>query len=452
MSSNRTERPFMRRIVKRIKRFMPQTMLGRSLLIIITPMILTLAVVTIIFFDRHWSVMTRRLSYAVAGEIALVSDQYNQLGPGEEWDRFRARMASELGLLISVEPLASWPESINGFTWSAPVLEALQRELEMTLNQPFYMDRFSDDGWLLIQVKMGNEVLIIQVNDKRLYSSTTYIFILWMLGAAFILMTMAVIFMRNQVRPIRRLAIAAEQFGKGLDVERFKPSGAAEVRQAATAFLVMRERIKRQINQRTDMLAGVSHDLRTPLTRLKLQCEMFDNTKDVQDMQADIKAMEDMIEGYLAFARGEGKEQPRTVRLNDILEDVVAESRRQGGHTILEPFESFEIQVRPNALRRCLTNLVSNASKYAGKAWVRVHQLPRAIEIIIEDDGPGIPAHQRDGVFRPFFRLEESRNPDTGGVGLGLSIAKDIALSHGGTIRLEDSPQGGLRVVVQLPQ
>jgi two-component system osmolarity sensor histidine kinase EnvZ len=259
-------------------------------------------------------------------------------------------------------------------------------------------------------------------------------------------------FLRNQVRSLRRLANAAEAFGKGRDVPHFKPEGAIEVRQAAAAFLIMRERIQRQISQRTEMLAGVSHDLRTPLTRMKLELELLGDAEEAQGLRADVAEMQQMLEGYLAFARGEGNEQPAVADLMEFLGDVVATARRDGTEISLIGPSELHLPIRRDAFRRCVMNLVGNASRYGGHVWVTVMPTRGGVEVMIDDDGPGIPEALREAVFRPFYRLESSRNLETGGVGLGLTIARDIMLSHGGDLRLETSPQGGLRAHLILPR
>ncbi|MBF0248142.1 MAG: two-component sensor histidine kinase, partial [Alphaproteobacteria bacterium] len=251
--------------------------------------------------------------------------------------------------------------------------------------------------------------------------------------------------------PIRKLAIAADDFGKGRDTPGFKPEGASEVRQAAGAFIAMRDRIKRQIQQRTDMLAGVSHDLRTPLTRMKLQLEMMGNADGVDDLKSDVQDMQHMLEEYLAFARGEGGEDAREVDLGDILRDLVGQARRQGAAVDLECEGGLRTRVKVNALKRAFTNLLENAIRHGDAVRVRATHQGEGVEVVIDDDGPGIPEDKRDEVFKPFIRLDASRNPVTGGVGLGMTIALDAVRGHGGDIVLEDAPGGGLRVRVHLP-
>jgi two-component system osmolarity sensor histidine kinase EnvZ len=274
---------------------------------------------------------------------------------------------------------------------------------------------------------------------------------MWMVGSSIVLFVVALLFMRNQVKSIRRLAQAADSFGKGRDVADFKPEGATEVRQAATAFIQMRDRIKRQIRQRTEILAGVSHDLRTPLTRMKLQLAMLGQTPEAESLESDVAAMERMVEGYLAFARGESVEQLQPTEVSDLLREVVAQMRRDGGVIDLHVEQAMTVPLRREPMRRCLSNLIANAQRYGEHVSVHAGARDKIIEITVDDDGPGIPPDKRREVLRPFFRLEQSRNPETGGVGLGLTIARDVARNHGGDLVLEDAPDGGLRARIWLP-
>jgi two-component system osmolarity sensor histidine kinase EnvZ len=294
-------------------------------------------------------------------------------------------------------------------------------------------------------------VLEVIAPRKRLFSSTTHIFIAWMVGTSLILLAIAIYFLRGQIRPIRRLAQAAESFGKGMQVVNFKPEGAREVRQAANAFLRMRERIQRQITQRTEMLAGVSHDLRTPLTRMKLQLAMLPENDYAAGLRGDVSEMEKMVDGYLAFARGEGSEVPVQVSLQDILEEVVEDSRRNGADVALENVIGVQITVRQHAIKRALTNLIDNASRHSHEVYVGATRKGDIVEITVDDDGPGIPKAQRESVFKPFFRIDQSRNAETGGVGLGLTIARDVVRNHGGDLLLGESAAGGLRALIRLP-
>jgi two-component system osmolarity sensor histidine kinase EnvZ len=359
-----------------------------------------------------------------------------------------------LDMLVNFEPDAEIgldtraPEFL---LWESMVAERLSRELQSMLRRPFVLDVDSQEKWIRIAVQLEDGVLRVSLPQRRLFSSSGYIFLMWMIGISIVLLAIAILFMRNQIRPIHRLAVAAERFGKGRDVPAFKPQGAAEVRQAAQAFLDMHTRIKRQIEQRTAMLAGVSHDLRTPLTRLKLQLAMLGDSPDVEAMKSDIHDMEHMIGGYLDFVRGEGDEPSSFNSLNAIIDKVIVAAKRQGLEIQAATGEDISIMLRPMAFERCLLNVINNAGKYAKHIWVSAGVINGQVEIVVDDDGPGIPEDQYEEVFRPFYRVDSSRNAATGGVGLGLPIAMDIVHAHGGQIWLEKSPQGGLRVVITIP-
>lgn len=440
----------MRRHVKiAIKRLFPRSLLGRSLLIIVTPLVLLQVVSAFIFFETHWETVSLRLARGVAGDIAAVIALLERHPePGNRgWisDLASSQMSLVVRFKEGEELLDVTPVDIGG--GEGMLLQSLGERVQ----GPFRIDGQSLDRHVIVDVARKGGVLEVIVPRKRLFSATTYVFVLWMVGTSLLLFALATIFMRNQVKPIRRLAIAADNFGKGRDVPSFKPEGAKEVRQAATAFLAMRERILRQIRQRTEMLAGVSHDLRTPLTRLRLQLEMSGDSDDVRDMKADISEMEHMLESYLAFARGEGSELPQPTNLNELLTEVASQARRKGGIVDIEAGEEIVLPLRPHAIKRCVTNLIDNATRYASRVAIHAQRSNGVIEVFIDDDGPGIPAEKRDDVFKPFIRLDGSRKPGTGGTGLGLTIARDVVRGHGGDIELDASPSGGLRAKLWLP-
>ncbi|MCB1530077.1 MAG: HAMP domain-containing protein [Rhodospirillales bacterium] len=435
-----------------IKKMLPRTLFGRSLLILATPILLTQVITTYIFFDRHWERMTDRLAYAVAGEIEIIADQIEQTSDPETISQIGRYFGQGLDFRVSFQEGAQLQsQNQTRESWASVVAKTLSRAIEAQVRRPYDIRIDITEKWVEIALQLKNGVLVVVTPQRRLFSSSAYIFLLWMIGTSVVLLAISVLFMRNQIRPIRRLAIAAERFGKGRDVPFFKIEGAKEVRQAARAFLEMRERIDRQIQQRTAMLAGVSHDLRTPLTRMKLQLEMLGDGQDVRDLKGDIADMERMISAYLDFARGEGVEAPERTNIRDVLERVVAASKREGAKVNLAEGEDLFLVLRPVAFERCFSNLIGNAGKYAKECWVSAQRKDDHIEVLIEDDGPGIAPGLRGDVFKPFFRGEGSRNQKTGGVGLGLPIAQDIILSHGGQIRLEDSSRGGLKVGVYLP-
>ena len=456
MSSNRTDPARAARGGRRsglFKRILPRSLFGRSVLILVTPLILVQAVATWVFYDRLWDTVVRRLASAAAGDIALTIDaRALNAGTRNEAQLFDLAHGST-EFTFELVPGAQLPDSPPPASGSL-IERHLTNALAERVGRPFQIDEKSqaDQHIIDIAIQLPDGVLDVAVPRSRVLIGAPYIFILWMVGTALVTFYFATRFLSNQVRSLRRLANAAEAFGKGRDVPNFKPEGATEVRQAAAAFLVMRERLQRQISQRTEMLAGVSHDLRTPLTRMKLELELLGDVEEVQGLRGDVAEMQQMIEGYLAFARGEGNEPPAIADLMDFLAELVATARRDGSEISLIGPEELHVPIRRDAFRRCVMNLVGNASRYGGHVWLTVMPTTSTVEMMVDDDGPGIPEALREAVFRPFYRLESSRNQATGGIGLGLTIARDIMLSHGGELKLETSPQGGLRARLVLPR
>lgn len=431
-----------------IKSYLPKTLLGRSLLILVVPLILLQLVSGIIFFETHWDKISLRLARGVAGDVAAVIDLLRASPSPERRAEVLeiARQRMQLSVTVREKSVLTDAKPVAAGLTDRVLIQALR---EYTA-KPFQIDTTSMRRRVAIDIQLPDAVLHIETSRKRLYSSTTYVFVAWMVGTSLILFGVATIFMRNQVKPIRRLARAADDFGKGREVGNFKPEGAAEVRQAASAFMAMRERIVRQIRQRTDMLAGVSHDLRTPLTRMRLQLELLGNDAG-DELKADVAEMEHMLDGYLAFARGEGAEDPEPADLSALLGDVAYLARRNGGKVDLHTEGELRVSLRPMAFKRCMTNIVENATRHGEHVTLRAGVRGGGVEVVVDDDGPGIPEAQREDVFKPFYRLDGSRNPGTGGVGLGLSIARDAVRGLGGEISLEDSRLGGLRVRIRLP-
>jgi two-component system osmolarity sensor histidine kinase EnvZ len=431
-----------------IKRLLPRSLLGRSLMIIVTPLIVVQIVSAWVFFDRHWDTVATRLARGLAGDISATIELMREDPTPDGRQAIFAFVSGNFGFTAEFREgaiLKNAPEPDSG------QLERVLRDALMDrMKRPIHLDDRPERD-VLIDIQLSDGVLHIVAPKKRLFTSTTYLFVAMMTGSSLILFAIAMLFMRNQVRPIHRLAAAADALGKGREVPSFRIQGATEVRQAATAFNLMRNRLQRQVSQRTEMLAGVSHDLRTPLTRMKLQLAMMGDAPGISDLRDDVREMERMVEGYLAFARGEGTEQPARTNLREVLDDVTAAARRQGADVTLASEGAMTLTIRREAVRRCLANIISNATRHAKRVEVSARRTADMIEICIDDDGPGIPADQRETVFRPFQRLDQSRNAETGGVGLGLTIARDVVHSHGGEIFLEDSPLGGLRARIRLP-
>lgn len=433
-----------------VKRLLPQSMFGRSLLLIVMPLVLLQIILTLIFYDRHWEAVSYRLSSDVAGDVAMLIDAMDRSSSADERDRLfdRTTIVTELGFAWHPGARLSEPGPARDST----TLESqLRHAMIDRVRRPFEIDDRTSPHNVMITVQLRTGVLAVNVPLSRLYTPTTYIFILWMIGSSIVLLGVSALFLRNQVKSLRRLAAAAEGFGKGRAVAFTKLEGALEVRQAGAAFIRMRERIRRQIGQRTEMLAGVSHDLRTPLTRMKLALELVKDEPAVAELKSDVVEMERLVGVYLDFARGEGTESAVETDIALLIEDLAAAARRDGTSLEVQSPGALVLPVRPHALRRCLGNLIANARQYGRRVWLSSARTDDGVDILVDDDGPGIPPAERERVFRPFIRLDSSRNPSTGGVGLGLTIARDVARSHGGDVRLETSPYGGLRARVHLP-
>jgi two-component system osmolarity sensor histidine kinase EnvZ len=431
------------------RKVLPRSLLGRTLLIVLIPLVVVQVVALYILYGSNLNIVSRRLAAGVAGDVATLIELLRRM-PGPENQDWIVRNAWEADeLLVRVEPNGVLPPDVRpGLLTTANT--GLRSALREKLQEDFTIDWESIPVSVLVNVQLPDAVLHVEVPRKRLYTVTFYVFIAWLLGSSLLVFAIAVLFLRNQVRAIRRLARAAEAFGLGRDPGPIRPEGASEVRQAGVAFNRMQERIRRFLQQRTEMLAGVSHDLRTPLTRLRLALAMLpeteDTRQDVADMTADVTEMERMIAAYLAFARGEGAEQAQPIDLRTVLEDVVEGARRAGTAVALDAPGGLIIKLRPDALRRAVTNLVDNACRHARHvALAAARRGERTVQVTVDDDGPGIPRERREGAFRPF------ESDTAGGTGLGLSIARDIVRAHGGDIVLEDSPLGGLRARISLP-
>lgn len=428
---------------------MPTGLYPRALVIVIAPVVLLQSVIAYVFMERHWQTVTQRLSSAVSADIAALIDVYESYPQGPE-ARILARIAERrLGMDVDILPDSDLPAP-GPKPFFSLLDNALSTELSLQVARPFWLDTVGRSSLIEIRVKLGKDVMRVLTRRNQAYASNSHIFLLWMIGTSLILLTIAVLFLRNQIRPILKLADAAEAFGKGRDAD-FRPRGAREVRRAGNAFIEMKRRVERSVGERTTMLNGVSHDLRTILTRFKLSLALLERSSEIDAIEKDVDEMSRMLEDYLAFARGDAGEAAVETDIRSLLEELKADAERQGHQTELTVAGDPLVVVRPDAFRRVLTNLVSNAARYGDRIAIRANHDARYLIVMIDDDGPGIPQDQREDVFRPFFRLDEARNVDSGGTGLGLAIARDIARAHGGDIILADSPLGGLRATVRLP-
>ncbi|MEO0999324.1 MAG: ATP-binding protein [Pseudomonadota bacterium] len=436
-----------------LKPLAPRSLFGRALLILVLPVIGIQIVVALVFIQRHFEGVTEQMAAAVAREVQFALDAL-----AEAPNRTVALEALEalerpLGLGFALVPGTALEPATDLRFYDVSghaAVETLQQEI----GRPLSLDLVSDPKRVELAVAAGDALLIVTIPRRRMIASNPHFLLVWMGVTSLTLLGIAILFLRNQVRPIRRLAEAAEAFGKGRTAS-FRPAGAEEVRRAGAAFLSMRARIERQIAQRTEMLMGVSHDLRTPLTRMRLALAMSDAPDDmVGELSRDVTAMERMLAEFLAFGQGDrteamGKADPAT------LATEIAEDARRAGQCVdlVLPAASEAVALRPGAVARALQNLLENAGRHAAQARLTLRQTPRSVEFVVEDDGPGIPAEERETALRPFARLDRARNQnESAGVGLGLAIALDVARGHGGALELGDSPDlGGLRATLRLP-
>jgi two-component system osmolarity sensor histidine kinase EnvZ len=429
---------------------MPKGLYARALLIIIVPMVVLQSVVAFVFMERHWNTVTQRLSAAVVQDIAALIDVYTTFPQGADQAQIRRIAQEKLGLVVDFLPVTEMPPP-GPKPFFSLLDQALSDEVSRRIGKPFWIDTVGRSALVEIRIRLDDTVMRVFARRNAAYASNSEIFLFWMIGTSVVLLTVAILFLRNQIRPILRLADAAESFGKGREVPNFRPRGAREVRRAAVAFIEMKTRIERAMEQRTAMLAGVSHDLRTILTRFKLELALIGDDPEIEAMKKDVDEMARMLEAYLAFALGDSGEASAPTDMAAFVEELKADAERNGHATTSAFHGPPVVTVRPAAFKRCLANLVSNAARHAPSIAITGHRDHRWLTLTVDDDGAGIPPHMREEVFKPFLRLDDARNQDEGGTGLGLAIARDIARSHGGDITLGDSPMGGLRATVRVP-
>ena len=428
-----------------IKKILPQTLLGRSILILVVPLIILQIIITLIFYNRHWDTITRHRTIDFVKDITLVVESFERNKSIENREWTLKNVSEKLQLQTFYKKNARLYKKQNNEEPSK-LRKYLLENLD-PINRKFNLEINNKKKLITVMVELDEGILEFRANKKRIYSSTTYIFILWMISASIILFIVALLFLKNQIKPIRKLAIAVDRFGKGKNVENFKPSGAKEVRRVSSAFKIMKERIENSITQRNKMFSSISHDIRTILTRMKLNLEL--HKLDKGGLKKDLVEMEEMVEEYLKYAKGEKKEKIQKVNIVDVINSI--KKRYSKKNIYLNNLKKINISIRVNSIKRCINNLLSNSIKFSEKIEISCIKKKKFVEIIIDDDGPGIPKNQRKKVMEPFYRVEGSRNRDTGGVGLGITIAVDIINSHGGNLFLNESPMGGLRAKIELP-
>ena len=434
-----------------LERHLPTGLYTRSLIIVIAPIVLLQTIMAGIILERHWDNVTKVLGRSLAREIGLVTDLYDRSNKSEAAIKEIESVANQrLQLGLEITRGGTLPEPIDRTLYSL-VDDKMTKYLVRETGRPFWINSTAQNGQVEIQVEVEKGLIFrIRTDEDRAYAANTGMLLLGMLLSSLVLLIIAVIFLRKQIAPIVELANAAKSFGMGREVTEFRPRGAREVRQAGLAFVDMKSRIARHVEQRTAMLAGVSHDLRTILTRFKLELAFLGDGPKIKPLKEDVEEMQRMLEAYMAFVRGDGGERSEDVNLAQMFSSVAAAVARGKSHVTLD-VQDVDVSIKPNAFRRLISNLLGNAVRYSNHVKVKGGVENRLLTILVDDDGPGIPAENREDAFRPFVRLDNARNLDETGTGLGLAIALDIAHAHGGDIKLDESPAGGLRAMVQIP-
>ena len=428
------------------KKILPKRLFYRALLIVAAPILVLQLVITVVFFDSLWIKTNKGMTRALINEISTFIEVYDN----EKIDRGELKNLFSLFLDLNIEFSNNKFDTQYNERWFSPIDRTLRRELKSKFNPgEYWFDTTSYKELIDLRIKYDEGYFKFLVSKDRVTSSSARLFALWITVPAIIMVIISLIFLKNQTRPITNLARAAERFGKGEIIEEFKPSGALEIRQAGHEFDKMRKRILKHLNQRSEMLSGISHDLRTPLTRMKLQIAFIKDKVLAKKLTEDINEMEKMLNEYLQFTSSSYMEKDEAFNLSQLIEDVIS---KYGNKNILQDLvPRVYFSGRKNLINRCLNNIIDNALKYANKVEIKLNKKNTNLFIIIDDDGPGIPIKEHENVFKPFYKINKGRADSKSSVGLGLSIASDIVRSHGGNIILEKSKMNGLRVKIFLP-
>ena len=434
-------------IFKTLKKIFPSGLYTRSLIIIIAPIVILQAILTFVFLERHWQLVTKKLSSSVVSEIGMMMDMQKNNDLIEISSNAKKFYDINLRLLTN-------QRIDNDFRLPANLVEkTLSQELQKNLDNKYSIEDIPEEKKVIINIEVENGILEFVIPRRNVYATNSHIFLVWMVISSILILSIAILFLRQQIKPIEKLAKAAESFGIGRKIKNFKPTGATEVRKAADAYIKMQERIEKFLEQRTLMLAGVSHDLRTPLTRIKLQLEMYSNQKGNTELLKDVNEMQYMLETYLDFSQTVSSEEDTEVDLKELIDNIISTSNEKSKIISLKPtnLKNIKYICKKIALKRCIINLINNAKAFGDEVLITLDESNKEITITIEDNGPGIPKKDYEKALRPFQRLDSSRNQNIAGSGLGLSISQEIMNSIGGNIKLSKSKLGGLKVIMALP-
>lgn len=434
-------------IFKTLKKIFPSGLYTRSLIIIIAPIVILQAILTFVFLERHWQLVTKKLSSSVVSEIGMMMDMQKNNDLIEISSNAKKFYDINLRLLTN-------QRIDNDFRLPANLVEkTLSQELQKNLDNKYSIEDIPEEKKVIINIEVENGILEFVIPRRNVYATNSHIFLVWMVISSILILSIAILFLRQQIKPIEKLAKAAESFGIGRKIKNFKPTGATEVRKAADAYIKMQERIEKFLEQRTLMLAGVSHDLRTPLTRIKLQLEMYSNQKGNTELLKDVNEMQYMLETYLDFSQTASSEEDTEVDLKELIDNIISTSNEKSKIISLKPtnLKNIKYICKKIALKRCVINLINNAKAFGDEVLITLNESNKEITITIEDNGPGIPKKDYEKALRPFQRLDSSRNQNIAGSGLGLSISQEIMNSIGGNIKLSKSKLGGLKVIMALP-
>lgn len=435
-------------IFKKLKKISPNGLYTRSLIIIIAPIVVLQAILTFVFLERHWQLVTKKLSSSVVSEIGMIIKMQ------KETDQETISSYAKEFYDISINYYSNQEISLDNNIPKTIVERTLVREIGERLDTKTWVQDFPEEKKVKVIIPLGSSIIEFLIPRRNVYATNSHIFLVWMVISSILILSIAILFLRQQIKPIEKLAKAAESFGMGKKIENFKPSGASEVRKAADAYIKMQERIEKFIEQRTLMLAGVSHDLRTPLTRIKLQLEMLSKNRENEELLKDVDEMQYMLETYLDFSQTVSSEESSLVNINKLIEEVIDTSKDENKFIIFKPLKKNEINHKCKyiALKRCIINIINNAKAYSDKIIIKLSESDNEININIEDNGPGISEKDYEKALKPFQRLDSSRNQNIAGSGLGLSISQDIIKTLDGDLNLSKSEMGGLKVEINLPK